>query len=153
MTASIDAPALRSKVGEILSSWPTAGLAVGVVSGGSLAWFHGHGVADIEAGTPVDRDTVFRIASVTKTITAVAIMQLWERGLIDLDAPASGYLRAYRLVPASPGFRPVTLRHPAARPRPGDRCRRVRQHRAVQPARRDRTRRQRGPAQPAAAAR
>jgi len=111
MTASIDALTLKSKVGRILNSWPVAGLAVGVVSGGSLAWFHGHGVADIEAGTPVDQDTVFRIASVTKTITAVAVMQLWEKGLVDLDAPASGYLRAYRLIPASPGFRPVTLRH------------------------------------------
>jgi hypothetical protein len=71
MTASIDALALKSKIGEILNSWPVAGLAVRVVSGGSLAWFHGHGVADIEAGTPVGQDTVFRIASVTKTITAV----------------------------------------------------------------------------------
>jgi CubicO group peptidase (beta-lactamase class C family) len=111
MTASIDALALKSKVGEILNSWPVAGLAVGVVNNGSLAWFHGHGVADIEAGTPVGQDTAFRIALVTKAITAVAIMQLWERGLIDLDAPASGYLRAYRLIPARPGFRPVTLRH------------------------------------------
>ena len=36
----------------------------------------------------------------TKTMTAIAVMQLREQGLVDLDAPASGYLRAYRLVPA-----------------------------------------------------
>ena len=111
MTASIDEAGLEARVAAVLSHWPVAGLAVGVVRGGSLAWFHGHGVADIESATPVDRDTVFRIASITKTITAIAVMQLQEQGLIDLDAPAGDYLRAYRLIPAKPGFRPATVRH------------------------------------------
>jgi CubicO group peptidase (beta-lactamase class C family) len=110
-SASIDEPGLEARVGEFLNRWPVAGLAVGVVRHGSLAWFLGHGVADIEAGTRVDQDTVFRIASVTKTITAIAVMQLQEQGLVDLDAPASDYLNAYRLIPARPGFRPATLRH------------------------------------------
>jgi CubicO group peptidase (beta-lactamase class C family) len=69
MTASIDEPGLETRVAEVLNRWPVAGLAVGVVRGGSLAWFCGHGVADIESGTPVGEDTVFRIASITKTIT------------------------------------------------------------------------------------
>ena len=111
MTASIDEPVLRARVGEILSQWPVAGLAVGVIRDGSLTWFHGHGVADVSMATPVDQDTVFRIASLTKTITAVAIMQLHEQGLVDLDAPASRYLRAFGLIPARPWFGPVTLRH------------------------------------------
>ena len=111
MTASFDERALTARVGEILNRWPVAGLAVGVIRGGSLAWFHGHGVADVGSGTPVGSDTVFRIASVTKTITAVAVMQLQERGFVDLDAPASRYLRAFRLIPARPRFRPATLRH------------------------------------------
>ncbi len=109
--AEIDDVAMRASVREILNRWPTAGLAVGVVRGGKLAWFHGHGVTDITTGTPVTEDTVFRIDSVTKTFTAVAVMQLWEQGLVDLDAPARDYLRAYRLIPARAGFRPVTLRH------------------------------------------
>ena len=111
MTASIDERALTARVGEVLNRWPVAGLAVGVIRDGSLAWFYGHGVADIRPGTPVGPDTVFRIASVTKTITAVAVMQLQEQGLVDLDAPACRYLRAFRLIPARPGFRPATLRH------------------------------------------
>ena len=110
MTA-IDELDLTARIGEILNRWPVAGLAVGVVRHGSLAWFHGHGVADVAAGTPIDQDTVFRIASVTKTITAIAVMQLLEQGLVDLDAPANDYLNAYRLIPARPGFRPATLRH------------------------------------------
>jgi CubicO group peptidase (beta-lactamase class C family) len=101
---------MRTRVGEVLNRWPTAGLAVGVVREGSLAWFHGHGVADVATNRPVTENTVFRIASITKTCTAIAVMQLWERGLVDLDAPASDYLRAYRLIPANAGFRLATLR-------------------------------------------
>ena len=112
MTGSIDGLALKTRVDEVLNHWPVAGLAVGVVRGGSLAWFCGRGVADIGSGTPVDVErTVFRIGSMTKIITAVAVMQLWEQGLVDLDAPASDYLRAYRLIPAKASFRPSTLRH------------------------------------------
>ena len=110
-TASVDEPELKARVGEVLNRWPVAGLAVGVVRHGSLAWFHGHGVADIASGHAGRQDTVFRIASITKTITAIAVMQLQEQGLVDLDAPASAYLRAYRLIPAKAGFRPATLRH------------------------------------------
>src|SRR5215212_4778251 len=102
---------MKSRVGEILNRWPTAGLAVGVVRDGSLEWFYGHGVAHIATNTPVTEDTVFRIASITKTITAIAVMQLWEQGLVDLDAPAHDYLRTYSLVPAEAGFRPATVRH------------------------------------------
>jgi CubicO group peptidase (beta-lactamase class C family) len=91
----------------VLHDWPVAGLAVGVVRGGSLAWFHAYGLAGIEVGTPVGADTVFRIASVTKTMTAIAVLQLQERGLVELDAPASEYLRGYRLVPARASFRPA----------------------------------------------
>jgi CubicO group peptidase (beta-lactamase class C family) len=53
---------------------------------------------------------VFRIGSLTKTITAVAVMQLSEQGLVDLDAPANEYLRTFRLVPARESVQP-TLRH------------------------------------------
>jgi CubicO group peptidase (beta-lactamase class C family) len=53
---------------------------------------------------------VFRIGSITKTFTAIAVMQLCEQGLVDLDAPASDYLRAFPLIPAERTFRP-TLRH------------------------------------------
>ena len=54
---------------------------------------------------------MFRIASITKIFTAVAVMQLVEQGLIDLDVAANDYLRAYRLMPASASWRPATVRH------------------------------------------
>ena len=109
--AGVDAPGIRTRISGILNRWPAVGLAVGVVRNGSLEFFYGHGAADIASRTPVAEDTVFRIGSITKTFTAIAVMQLWEQGLVDLDAPAGDYLRAYRLVPARPSFRPATVRH------------------------------------------
>jgi CubicO group peptidase (beta-lactamase class C family) len=93
----------------ISSRHPAVGLAVSVVRDGHLRHFHRHGLADIVSRTPVTEDTVFRIGSITKTFTAIAVLQLCERGLIDLDAPAGGYLRSYRLIPAKPGHRPPTI--------------------------------------------
>ncbi len=111
MSLGVDDLRMQAVVDEALHRWPTAGLAVGVVRDGSLAWFHGHGFADITTRPPVTEDTVFRMASITKTFTAIAVMQLEERGLVDLDAPAADYLRAYSLLPARAGFRPATVRH------------------------------------------
>ena len=108
---SFDRRELEARVGEILNRRAAVGLAVGVVRDRSLEFFHGHGVADITSRAPVTEDTVFRVASITKTFTAVAVMQLWEQGIVDLDAPANDYLRAYRLIPARPSFRPATVRH------------------------------------------
>ena len=76
----MDERQLTAKVAAVLDRWPSAGLAAGVVRNGSLQWFLGHGVADIASRTPVTPDTVFRIGSVTKTMTAVAVMQLTEQG-------------------------------------------------------------------------
>jgi CubicO group peptidase (beta-lactamase class C family) len=107
----VDQLELRARIGRILNRRPAVGLAVGVVRNGGLEFFHGHGLADIASNTPVTEDTVFRIASITKTFTAIAVMQLWEQGLLNLDAPANDYLRAYRLIPAKASFRAATVRH------------------------------------------
>jgi CubicO group peptidase (beta-lactamase class C family) len=101
---------LKLKVAEVLDRRPSAGLAVVLVRDGSVEWFLGHGVADAESKEPITEDTVFRIGSITKTFTAIAVMQLCEQGLVDLDAPANDYLRAFRLISAKPSFRP-TVRH------------------------------------------
>jgi CubicO group peptidase (beta-lactamase class C family) len=98
-------------VGEVLNRNAAVGFAVAVVRDGRLAHFASHGLADIDSGTPITRDTVFRIASITKTMTAIAVMQLWEEGLVELDAPANDYLRAFRLIPGREGAEAATLRH------------------------------------------
>jgi CubicO group peptidase (beta-lactamase class C family) len=108
--SGFDASALELRVTEILNRRPAVGLVVGVVRRGAAPLFCARGVADVTSRNPVDVDTVFRIASITKTFTAVAVMQLYEQGLVDLDAPANDYLRSFRLAPAKVGWRPATLR-------------------------------------------
>ena len=70
----VSSAALTPRITAILNRHPAVGLAVGVVRDGSLEFFEAHGFANVESRTPVDEDTVFRIASITKTLTAVAVM-------------------------------------------------------------------------------
>jgi CubicO group peptidase (beta-lactamase class C family) len=107
----MDEPGLRRCIATALRQWPSAGIAVAVVRENAPPQFLSHGIADSASGRPISEGTVFRIGSLTKTITAVAVMQLCERGLVHLDAPVTDYLRAFRLVPAEAGFRPATVRH------------------------------------------
>jgi CubicO group peptidase (beta-lactamase class C family) len=102
---------VTARIDELVERRRVVGMAVGVVGDGGLDFFHGHGLADIGSATPITEDTVFRIASITKTFTAIAVMQLWERGLVDLDAPVNDYLQAYKVIPARTGFQEATVRH------------------------------------------
>jgi CubicO group peptidase (beta-lactamase class C family) len=72
----VDASEMTARVNQILNRWSTVGLALGVARNGSLEFFSEHGLADIASHTPITEDTVFRIASLTKTFTAIAVMQL-----------------------------------------------------------------------------
>jgi hypothetical protein len=88
--SAIDEAALEAAVKQILNRRPAVGLGLGVVRQGRLDFFRGHGFADIRSRRPISEDTVFRVGSITKTFTAVAMMQLWERALVDLDALRDG---------------------------------------------------------------
>jgi CubicO group peptidase (beta-lactamase class C family) len=94
-------------VDEVLAAHALAGLSLGVVTRDGLAETVLHGIAS--PGRPIERDTVFRIGSVTKTMTALALLQQWEEGAFELDDPANDYLRGLELV-GRPGWRPVTIR-------------------------------------------
>ena len=75
--------------------------------GGAVRFARAVGSADIDNGVPMAVDTPFGIASISKRLTAVAVMRLVERKRLSLDAPITTYLRQYR---ADTGAR-VTLRH------------------------------------------
>jgi CubicO group peptidase (beta-lactamase class C family) len=68
------------------------GAAAGVVYSGELAWSGGVGLADAASGRPAGPDTLYRIASITKTFTGTAIMQLRDAGTLDLDDPVVQWL-------------------------------------------------------------
>ncbi|KRB07921.1 serine hydrolase domain-containing protein [Lysobacter sp. Root690] len=68
------------------------GLAVGWARDGATRFARGFGYADIESRRMVDADTVFHLASITKTVTATAIAWLHEQGRLDLDEPVAPHL-------------------------------------------------------------
>ena len=68
----------------------------GVVHGDDLAWSGGVGFADTGTRQPAHPATIYRIASITKTVTGTAIMQLRDAGRLDLDDPAVAYLPELR---------------------------------------------------------
>jgi serine beta-lactamase-like protein LACTB len=71
------------------------GMQVVIARDGKIVYSAAYGLADVEKNTPVTRDTRFRTASVAKSITATAVMQLADEGKIDLDAPIQAYCPAF----------------------------------------------------------
>jgi CubicO group peptidase (beta-lactamase class C family) len=68
------------------------GLTVSVATDREVRWSSGYGMADLENFVPARELTVYRLASVTKPITATAVLQLAEQGKLDLDAPLQKYV-------------------------------------------------------------
>src|SRR5437773_10112874 len=79
-----------------MSRYHVPGIAIGVLHDGDED-IAAYGVTNLEHPLPVDADTLFQIASITKTITATVVMRLVERDALDLDAPVRRYLPEFRL--------------------------------------------------------
>lgn len=98
-----------------------AGIVTLLARDGKVVDFRAYGSQDIDAKTPMARDTIFRIASMTKPITSVAIMMLVEEGRIALTDPASKFIPAFKdskvvvkdgpsASALEPARRPITVR-------------------------------------------
>jgi CubicO group peptidase (beta-lactamase class C family) len=79
-----------------IASGRLPGLSVTVHRRGETAYFRAAGLRDVAAGAPMTDDTIVRIYSMTKPLTSVAIMMLYEEGLFQLDDPISRVLPAFR---------------------------------------------------------
>ncbi|MEQ1354125.1 MAG: serine hydrolase domain-containing protein [Candidatus Acidiferrum sp.] len=86
---------IQAAVNEFLKSSSTPGIAVAVVLDGKTVWAGGFGKADLENSAPATPETLFRLASVSKPLTATAILQLVERGKLDLDTEVQTYCPAF----------------------------------------------------------
>jgi serine beta-lactamase-like protein LACTB, mitochondrial len=86
---------LESAISATMSKENIPGMSVAIVVDKRLAWANGYGLADMENFVPAKASTVYRLASISKTITSVAAMQLVERGKLDLDAPVQKYCPAF----------------------------------------------------------
>jgi CubicO group peptidase (beta-lactamase class C family) len=83
------------------------GMSIAVAAGNRLVWSQGFGLADAENDVPARANTVYRIASISKPIAATAVMQLAERGRVNIDDPVQKYVRTF----PPKGDQTVTVRH------------------------------------------
>ena len=90
----------RLETSNWLSTFEVPGVAVVQIRNGAVTWSKGYGTANSTTAVQVTPDTVFRVGSITKSVTAWGVMRLVEQGLMDLDAPVESYLTRWHL-PAS----------------------------------------------------
>jgi CubicO group peptidase (beta-lactamase class C family) len=81
----------RQRIPEIMSEDKVPGLSLALVDRDGILWVAGFGYTDYDRKTPVTTDTIFAICSITKTITAVAVMIAVQDGLVELDVPIIEY--------------------------------------------------------------
>jgi serine beta-lactamase-like protein LACTB len=86
---------IEKAVSSFMSANSIPGVGAAVVLDGQPLWSEGFGMADLENYSPATSSTLFRLGSISKPITATAILQLWERGKLDLDAPVQKYCPAF----------------------------------------------------------
>jgi CubicO group peptidase (beta-lactamase class C family) len=92
-----------------LETTKTPGMALAVTTGNEIVWARGYGYADLEAGLAFSKHTIQYSGSIAKTFTATVALQLWEKGLIDLEADISRYLPYQVRNPFFPAT-PITIR-------------------------------------------
>jgi CubicO group peptidase (beta-lactamase class C family) len=86
---------IEALVSAEMSKQKIPGMSVAVVAGRQVRWSAGFGMQDVENSVAARPSTVYRLGSISKPITAVAVMQLSERGKLDLDAPVQKYCPAF----------------------------------------------------------
>src|SRR5687768_10070663 len=95
--ATPDFSAVRQLIRERMAKDSLPGLTIAVARGDSILWEEGFGWANRERRVPATPHTPFYLASLSKTITATAVMVLHEQGRLNLDRPANEYLGNTRL--------------------------------------------------------
>ncbi len=87
--------AIEKAVASFMSANSVPGLSAAVVLDDEPRWSQGFGMADLENSSPATSSTLFRLGSISKPISATAVLQLWERGKLDVDAPVQKYCPAF----------------------------------------------------------
>ncbi|MEJ8304282.1 serine hydrolase domain-containing protein [Saccharibacillus sacchari] len=87
---------LQQTMRKSIENHEIAGANLMVIQNGEEVFYHQDGFADPDRQSPITRDTIFRLYSMTKPITATAVMMLLERGEIDLFDPVSLYIPSFR---------------------------------------------------------
>ncbi len=109
-------PAIDSMIDDVVRKSKIPGMTVGIVIDGELAYGKGFGVTDLSTGVRPDVDTVYRIASLTKSFTALGVLSLRDDGVLTLDDPVTRWVPEHRTKSrSSPRTRSRTARARATR--------------------------------------
>jgi CubicO group peptidase (beta-lactamase class C family) len=105
-------PEIEKLFGSFMERSQTPGAVLGVIVDGELVWVKAAGVREKTNNAPVTNDTVFRIASMTKSFTAMALMKLRDEGKLSLDDPVSKYVPELANLPyPTSDSQVLTIRH------------------------------------------
>jgi len=103
----IEAPQVPNRQGldgmtlqEVMQRFHIQGLSIAVIKDFKIQWAKGYGVADVQTGRPVETNTLFQAASVSKPVTAMAALRLVQEGRFSLDEDVNKLLKSWQ-VPAS----------------------------------------------------
>jgi CubicO group peptidase (beta-lactamase class C family) len=96
---------IESTISNFMAASKAPSISAAVVQDGEFVWSAGFGMADLENSVHATSQTVYRLGSISKSITATAAMKLWEDGKLDLDSPVHKYCPAF---PQKPW--PITTR-------------------------------------------
>jgi CubicO group peptidase (beta-lactamase class C family) len=86
---------LQAAISRFMAANSIPGVSVAVVENGAEEWSAGFGTADLENSVPATSHTLYRLASISKSITATAALLQWQQGKLDLDAPIQKYCPSF----------------------------------------------------------
>jgi len=102
---------LRAQIQQILTEHKIPGASIALVDRDKTIWAGGVGKADLATGTDVSEETLFRVGSISKSFTALSVLMLVEKGLVDLDARVRDLVPEIEFTNPWEGIHPVKLVH------------------------------------------
>lgn len=101
---------LHERIPTLMERYDIPGASIALIQAGEMAWSQAYGYADREQGRPMTTDTLYRVQSITKSVTAWGVMKLVERGEIELDNPVGTHITRWELPDADFSWDEVTVR-------------------------------------------
>ena len=101
---------LDTNIPKLMRRYGVPGVSIALVQDGQIVYTMAYGDADLDAGRKLTSDLPMRVQSISKSVTAWAILKLAEEGTLDLDKPVQSYLRGWRLPAADTPSGGITVR-------------------------------------------
>jgi CubicO group peptidase (beta-lactamase class C family) len=101
---------MSALIGQDMAKHDVKGLSIALIDDQKVVWAEGFGYADVAKNVPATADTMYRIGSISKVLTATEIMRLSEQGKVELDKPVTDYVPEFSIHNRFADSKPITLR-------------------------------------------